>query len=110
MCYSSKHGDEPMLHTLSRDWKCLGPTVSRDTCGTPPWPRAGAQEQEQQDDTVVPQGLGTRQHRARLRTHVMHDTNTEHDFPVGGSINDSLPQPPIWFFPHTGTSVGTSRA
>ena len=61
---------------------------------------AGAEEEQQeqeQDDTVVPQGLSTRQHRAQLRTHVTHDTNTEHDFPVGGSIKDSLPQPPMIF-------------
>ena len=38
--------------------------------------------------------------RAQLRTHVTHDTNTEHDFPVGGSIKDSLPQPPIYLYDH----------
>ncbi len=28
--------------------------------------------------------------------HVTHDTNTEHDFPVGGSTKNSLPQPLIY--------------
>jgi len=59
-------------------------------------PGAGAQQQEEQqeqeNDTVVPQGPGTRQHRAQLRTHVTDDTNTEHDFPVGG-IHKGLDPP-----------------
>lgn len=29
---------------------------------------------------------------AHLRTHITHDTNREHDFPMGGSDKDSLPQ------------------
>ena len=61
--------------------------------GTPKRQRRGPQQQQ---DKNPAQGPPPRITRAQLRTHVTHDTNTEHDFPVGaGALRCSLPQPQI---------------
>ena len=54
-------------------------------------------EEEEEEDTGPAQGPGAGEN-SRTASHATHDTNTEHDFPVGGPSEDSLPQPPIYIY------------
>ena len=82
-----------------RDTTGTPPGHHRDTTGTlPGHVRGHGEEQEERRGEesrtrVRRKGQVTRMTRAQLRTHVTHDTNTEHDFPVSGRTIKNLTPP-----------------
>jgi hypothetical protein len=55
--------------------------------------QAGPQEQQQQQDKSPAQRLGST--KLHMHTRTMRIIDTEHDFPAGGTIQDSFAQPLI---------------
>ena len=80
------------LHTLKRP-KGLTGHGTRDTAG----PRQGEQGRRRRRRTRARvRGQEPGRTRRQLCMHVTHDTNTEHDFPVRGSLDaPHTPQAPI---------------